>query len=105
MLTIAVVILSLPTLASRLNINPSFLDTANYHVPTSTIQNLSIIVSGIMLFAYASYILWTLLKVGDVQGETTEDVQEDGLSTLFRAVNRVFVTQGRIALYWALRSR
>ncbi len=104
MLTIAVVILSLPTLASRLNINPSFLDTANYRVPNSTIQNLSIIVSGIMLFTYASYILWTLLKVGDVQGETTEDVQEDVLSTLFRAINKVFVTQGRVSLYEALRS-
>jgi Ca2+/H+ antiporter len=104
MLTIAVIILSLPTLANKLNISPGFLDTASYRVPTSTISDLSVIVSGVMLFIYLSYLLWTVFKVGDRQGETTEDVGDDVLQTLFRAINKVFVTQGAVSLYDALRS-
>jgi hypothetical protein len=96
MLTIAVIILSLPTLASKLNISPGFLDTVTYRVPTSTISDLSVIVSGVMLFIYLSYLLWTVFKIGDRQGETTEDVGEDVLQTLFRAINKVFVTKGAV---------
>jgi Ca2+/H+ antiporter len=104
MLTIAVIILSLPTLASRLNISPGFLDTVTYKVPQSTIADLSVIVSVVMLFIYVSYLLWTVLKVGDVQGATTEDVGDEVLNTLFRAINKVFATHGAISLYDALRS-
>ncbi len=70
MLTIAVVILSLPTLASHFNINPSFLDNTTYKLTTSGVQTLSVIVSVVMIFIYVSYFLWTLLKVGDPQGAT-----------------------------------
>jgi Ca2+/H+ antiporter len=104
MLTIAVIILSLPTLASRLNISPGFLDKVTYRVPESTIADLSVIVSGVMLFIYVSYLLWTVLKVGDVQGATTEDVGDEVLNTLFRAINKVFATHGAVSLYDALRS-
>jgi Ca2+/H+ antiporter len=104
MLTIAVIILSLPTLAARLNISPGFLDTTTYKVPPSTISDLSVIVSAVMLFIYVSYLLWTVLKVGDVQGSTTEDIGDEVLSTVFRAINKVFATHGAVSLYDALRS-
>jgi Ca2+/H+ antiporter len=104
MLTIAVIILSLPTLASRLNISPGFLDKVTYRVPATTITDLSVVVSGVMLFIYVSYLLWTVLKVGDRQGETTEDIGDEILQTLFRAINKVFASQGAVSLYDALRS-
>jgi Ca2+/H+ antiporter len=104
MLTIAVIILSLPTLAAKLNISPGFADKVTYKVPASTISDLSVIVSGVMLFIYLSYLLWTVFKIGDRQGETTEDVGDDVLQTLFRAINKVFVTKGAVSLYEALRS-
>src|SRR5260370_24590404 len=57
-----------------------------------------------MLFIYLSYLLWTVLKVGDRQGETSEDVADEVQQTLFRAINKVFATQGAVSLYEALRS-
>jgi Ca2+/H+ antiporter len=104
MLTIAVIVLSLPTLANRFSISPGFRDNVRYLVPDSTIADLSVIVAVVMLFMYVSYLLWTVLKVGDRQGETTEDVGDEVLQTLFRAINKVFVTQGAVSLYEAMRS-
>jgi Ca2+/H+ antiporter len=104
MLTIAVIILSLPTLAAKLGISPGFADTVHYTVPARTISNLSVIVSVVMLVMYVAYVLWTVLKVGDVAGETAEDVRDDVLDIIIRAINKVFATQGAVSLYDAVRS-
>jgi Ca2+/H+ antiporter len=104
MLTIAVIILSLPTLAARLKISPGFPDKVTYSVPDTTIGDLSVIVSCVMLFIYISYLLWTVFKVGDRAGETAEDVRDDVLDIVVRAINKVFATQGSVTLYDALRS-
>lgn len=102
MITIAVVILSLPTLASHFNISPSFLDKEVYRLPQANVADLSVIISVILVFIYISYFFWTLLRFGDRVGQTTEDVQDEVVKTITRAVNKVFVTQGAVSFYDAL---
>jgi Ca2+/H+ antiporter len=104
LITIAVVILSLPTLASVLNVSPSFLDNVVYKLPQTYITNLSVVISIILIFIYVSYFFWTLLRVGDVKQQTKEDIEGDVIQTIFRAINKVWVSRGEISLYDALRS-
>ncbi len=104
LITIAVVILALPTLASKLNVSPSFLDNVDYKLPKSYVTNLSVVISIILIFIYVSYFFWTLLKLGDVKKQTKEDVAGDVTETIFRAINKVWVSRGEISLYDALRS-
>ncbi len=104
MIAIAVIILSLPTLANRFNISPSFLDNLQYKVPTSTISNLSVIISFILIFIYVSYTLWTLFKLGDRQKQTNDDVEDTIMKLIFRAVRKVLISNDQITITQALRN-
>ncbi len=104
LITIAVVILSLPTLASILNVSPSFLDNVVYKLPQTYVTSLSVVISIILILIYTSYFFWTLLKLGDVKKQTKEDIEDDVIETLFRAINKVWVSRGEVSLYDALRA-
>ena len=103
LIAIAVVVLSLPTLASHFNISPSLTDSVVYRLPLAGVGTLSVVVSVILIVIYVSYFFWTLLRLGDRVGQTNEDVQADVMHTIARAVNKVFATQGKVSLVEALQ--
>ena len=78
MITIAVIILALPSLASSLSVISGFFGESTRKLVTSDIPLISIVTSVLLLIIYGSYIGWTVLKLGGKSGSTIESMIEIG---------------------------
>ncbi len=89
LLFISVAVLALPTLAYRLHLSAGLFNSTQFTITQDEAAQLSDITAVILLFTYFCYFGWTILRLGDRQGETSEEGLQLGLLHLHRRVARL----------------
>jgi Ca2+:H+ antiporter len=84
MLFISVAVLALPSLASQFS-NA----TIHFSITGTDAMALSNITAIVLVVVYACYLGWTVLRLGDRQGKTTEESREEAIEGYLREIGRL----------------
>ncbi len=103
MLTVAVIALALPTLASRVQIQIG-LNSPQFNISPAEASNLSNITAGILIVAYIGYLGWTVFKFRDKEAvpedpeEASAAIRGDAFGALAAAIAPIEEEQQRVEL-------
>jgi Ca2+:H+ antiporter len=88
MLFISVAVLALPSIASQFNIAAGN-STFQFKITRPETLALSNVTAIVLIFIYACYLGWTVLRLGDRQGKTTEEAREEAIEGYLREIGRM----------------
>ncbi len=89
MLFIAVAVLALPSLASQFGNSGALANLANFNISQADTLSLSNITAIVLIAVYASYLGWTVLRLGDRQGKTAEATEKEAIDGYLRSIGQM----------------